>query len=350
MDDQLFFEFKHPAKRREQMLLDVDFGRRRNKVLLAAILREISKWPPGECYPSQKTLAAMFKCGPKTIQRALDALAELDLVVAQLKGRTFPDGTSRTLNHYFINWTALEQRVESQRPLRQPGVLSAHERPTLPIRQPGVLSPDATFFASDATVAPDRCDSCAPPIGQLDATDTTPSCRTNGLIENKQQQQDEMVVVVSSLGVRKAQEAISAARARGWEDSAIQAIVDDWKAQPAETRDPGHLFNWLATENSYHPNERKPKQPAIANPAQQRMVGSIWRCLRDAPISELQRAYDALGEQFQAGLSHQHEEKLGKLLRHAETKGWNAEQIMHALANLRAEFDQPAVSLHVVGA
>lgn len=160
MEEQLEFPFIESAKRRDQLLTDVDFSQYRNRSLMASILLEIARFKPGEFYRSQVNLSKLFKVSVKTIQRAFETLRRLDLIVTQKRSRPLPNGGVVSVNHYWINWTELERSVDAQkaRALGQPGVL--------------------TLSKSIRTVRADQCDTSPRPLGQLDPTIRTVSCPT----------------------------------------------------------------------------------------------------------------------------------------------------------------------------
>lgn len=318
-NQQLEFDFVTSAKARERLLVDVEFGERRNRMLMAGLLREIAKYGGGQCYVSQETFAKMFKCSRRTILRALSDLQELDVIAVQLRSRRFGDGSSRTINHYVVNWTTLAHLVSRQAATKTP--------PT-----------DVTLTPTDVTVCTDRCDSSHRPMRQLAPTDVTPSCHT--IEENLKQTTttshsgssaaalpavghvvveelpatttnhaeqtpadcSDLFVVVVSLGVARAEDALRRARSNGFDRTAIEQRIEHFRALPEGKRSPGVLYNWLAKPGSFD------REHAIEPPTLELAIGL------DGPA----------------------ERKRAELISYGRKEGWTHTQLQNAVRKFEA--------------
>jgi len=241
MTSQLNFPFIESAKRREELLSQVEFGCRRNSVLLAALMVSIANHRHGEFYRTHENLAALYKVSTKAIQRAFAVLSEMDLVITQKRSRAFPDGP-RSVNHYWINWTALERLVESQQTSQALGQLSV---------QTGVR-----------TVEGERLDICGGAFGHLEPSVRTAECPA--IVLTLERTTTELVVVLSELGVSKSEEAVRRARERGLTDSEIGQMIEHWRGLPMEDskrQNPGVLCNWLSKPGYYRPSKQEPPPP-----------------------------------------------------------------------------------------
>lgn len=74
---------------------------------------------------------------------------------------------------------------------------------------------------------------------------------------------DELVVVVSDLGLVKAEDAIAKAKQLHSLET-VQEIINHWRCSPPS--DPGTLFNWLSVKNSFRPVEANTPQPRRKDP------------------------------------------------------------------------------------
>jgi hypothetical protein len=155
---------KEELKERERLLQEVEFPRKRNRTLLAALLRVVASYPPGKCFLSQETLGKMFKVSPRTIQRAFAYLAELNLIAFGPTNRRIGSNYI-TLNTYSVNWPSLKQRVTAQSMPSDATVTSKSN--ALAIRQ---------LEGTDATFEADRSDTYAKAMRHLEGTVTTLSC------------------------------------------------------------------------------------------------------------------------------------------------------------------------------
>ena len=243
------------TKERERLLLAVDFPRKRNRTLLAALLRTVASYPPGKCFVSQETFAKMFKVAPKTIQRAFEYLSsdEMNLVAFGLDNRLIGGGY-KTLNTYSVNWPALKDRVASQSAAKSVGTVSEPE-PSKPI---GHLE------TTDGTVTHERWDTCARPMGHLEPTDRTSGCPATitDFNTDSNEQQTETVVVLLEWTPEQTQHvhelllmagcksdlnrAITSAKKRGWTFAKALEVYER-----RESDRPDKLFNWFAVDGSW---------------------------------------------------------------------------------------------------
>lgn len=115
-------EFNFPAySQREDYIAELDFGfhlrktqydRYRGKVkaeTLAAVLAHIGKYR--ECFESQERICKRLKIGDRKLQRAIEVLTALDILITDRK----PIGYGRvTVNHHRINWEQVRRLIDDQ--------------------------------------------------------------------------------------------------------------------------------------------------------------------------------------------------------------------------------------------
>jgi hypothetical protein len=245
------------AKERERLLQAVEFPGKRNRTLIAALLRTVASYPAGRCFVSQEAFARMFKVDRKTIQRAFAYLSsdEMNLIAIGLVGRMI-DGEAKTLNCYSVNWPALKDIVASQSASVNDGTVTEPE----PSKALGHLEP------TDGTVTHERWDTCARPMGHLTPTDGTSDCPTTitDLNTDFNEQLTEPVVVDTSHEWTREQtqrihelllmagcksdlnRAINSAKKRGW---TFAKALDVYEQREPDR--PDKLFNWFAVNGSW---------------------------------------------------------------------------------------------------
>lgn len=253
---QAELQFMVDAKERERLLQAVEFPGKRNRTLLAALLRSVASFKPGKCQVSQAGFGRMFKVERKTIQRAFAYLSsdEMNLIAIGLVN-VLINGEPRTLNTYSVNWPALKDIVSRQSAASKTGPDGKPE----PSEAMGQLEPTV------GTVRADRWDSYARPLGHLGPTDGTSECPTTLSDFNEQLTTDQVVGVVGDASQEWTQEqtqrvqellvssgcegdvsrAIAAAVERGWSFPKALEVIEQ-----REPDRPGWLFNWFYVDDS----------------------------------------------------------------------------------------------------
>lgn len=298
---QLELQYMHDARMREHLLQEVELPGR-NRTLMAAMLREISRHQ--QCYLSQSTFARQFKVSRSTIQRALRSLMELDLVAVTRTNR-FVGGEPKSLNHYSVNWTALGQIVShaGQSP-QDPADNHTTNASLSPDQCVSLVRPMRHLEPTNASVTPDQCVTLARPMRQLGPTNASPEWCTNRTeLKETTTTESEWVVVVSSLGVARAEEALQAADALGLSNDDIRERIDAFQGTPAELRNPGVLYNWLSKRGSF----------------------------RTASDS------GELALKLRKGLDSAAEHRRANLIAHGRRSGWNHRQMQAAIDKFEQE-------------
>lgn len=204
-----------------------------------------------EAWPSQATIAGRLKLSTKTVQRACEALQRLSLMIVD--NRPGPSGTK---NYYRLVWSEIQllspdRRAAWSEILRQ----QSSDRPSdivsdaLPENGPGpsdtvsgpsdIVSGPSDIVSTENNKKTTKEDNNNPPQGN------SPGADHHGTAEW------DPVVVVSNLGIVKAQEAITMARTLDYSNSDIERRIAAFRALPVQQQRPGTLYNWLTKHGSF---------------------------------------------------------------------------------------------------
>ncbi|QDV22883.1 PT domain-containing protein [Aureliella helgolandensis] len=220
--------------------------RRRMKARdLKAILRVIEDFGV-VCYASMATIAESADCDRSHVKRCIRALREIGLL-AEIR---LASGIEYRIVYSEIAAAICARSRRSDVPRAIPGG-SATENPIdRPHVRPSVRPSDRP--SDRPTDGPTDGPTVGPQTTGTKEQETTTTAKTTRGVESSDSPQTErIVVVVSSLGVGRAREAVSRALSQGLTPEAIECRIAAFRALPAESRRGGTLYNWLALPRSF---------------------------------------------------------------------------------------------------
>lgn len=258
---QLELSFEVEARERERLLQEVDFGKIKNRTLVAAILREIASYPAGRCYVSQETLARRFKVCVKSIQRALKVLEDLNLI-AKMRIPQRVAGDLKRLNTYSVIWQELKSRVAKNQgdtcDAQHDSCDAQHDSYGLATRQlsDGNTTASSPVTKQNSTEETNNSSSDGAARSSPDAASVVVVSSVNEDPETRATAQ-RLVDQVVACGIGRAEEAVRRALDRGLTEPDVLERVAFWQSSPEAERRPGVLYNWLAFRGSYESTVRE---------------------------------------------------------------------------------------------
>jgi hypothetical protein len=253
-----------PFVERDDLLRHVEFSQQAGclPATLKAVLSEISRFP--ECWESQVKIASVAKCSRATVQRAIKVLTQLDLITTE---RRWCHAAQQVRNFHRVNWEELRRlrERETAKPMRDYGADQSisQGRPKHQSEADQSISQGRPKHQSEADQSislsgpkhqpeADQSISLSGPKHQSEADQSISLRHHNYEVKLKDKTTTtKMVEVVFSLGVNKAAHAVAESERQGLTEADMLERVNAYRSRPADGRQPGVLYNWLANPLSF---------------------------------------------------------------------------------------------------